>query len=78
MGEITIKIPQNQDLELLLLLLKRLNIKYTADIQEGILEPESRVDNILSVKYAGKLSAATSEALLLQIEDSRGEWERNI
>ncbi|MBN8685314.1 MAG: hypothetical protein J0L99_21900 [Chitinophagales bacterium] len=78
MGDITIKIPQDQDLELLLLLLKRLNIKYTADVQEGTLEPLNREDNALSAKYAGKLSSATSEALLLQIEDSRSKWERNI
>ncbi len=84
--QLVINIQKEQDLQLLLQLLERLQIAYKPlaapkrkkEAAINSKTPAVTAAPTLSQKYAGKLSAATGAALQVHVTESRKEWERNI
>ena len=72
---ITLKVEDSSDLELLLPLLKRLNISISSD-------SDSSVSNTVNYpplsKYIGKHPSIDVSAFEDYLKQSRDEWDRNI
>jgi hypothetical protein len=83
-----IEVNPDQDLQFLLKLFEKLQIRYQP--HEPIIkneakkskngEPRTQIVGEISIadKYMGKMSSELADALLVHIEQSRNEWDRDI